>query len=103
MIPRAHITAWRAHAPWASDAQVEQDLALSRAAAGQRVSRAQFEENLAAKLQDPAFTRDVGPLLLPGAESAYDAASAGGHVGRDLIALLPGGPWKGPGSPGSAT
>ncbi|OGR80476.1 MAG: hypothetical protein A3I11_08980 [Elusimicrobia bacterium RIFCSPLOWO2_02_FULL_39_32] len=31
MIPRAHITAWRALAPWASDAQVEQDLAISRA------------------------------------------------------------------------
>jgi hypothetical protein len=31
MIPRAYITAWRAVAPWASDAQVEQDLVISRA------------------------------------------------------------------------
>jgi predicted nucleotidyltransferase component of viral defense system len=31
VIPAAHITAWRAHAPWATDAQVEQDLVLSRA------------------------------------------------------------------------
>lgn len=31
MIPRAHVTAWRAHAPWPSDAQIEQDLVLSRA------------------------------------------------------------------------
>ena len=31
MIPRDYITAWRAHAPWAIDAQVEQDLAISRA------------------------------------------------------------------------
>ncbi|MGH8681873.1 MAG: nucleotidyl transferase AbiEii/AbiGii toxin family protein [Burkholderiales bacterium] len=31
MIPRAHVTAWRAKAPWSSDAQVEQDLVLSRA------------------------------------------------------------------------
>lgn len=31
MIPRANITAWRALAPWPSDAQVEQDLVLSRA------------------------------------------------------------------------
>ena len=31
MIPRAHITAWRANAPWATDAQVEQDLVISRA------------------------------------------------------------------------
>ena len=31
MIPQASITAWRSVAPWADDAQVEQDLVLSRA------------------------------------------------------------------------
>ncbi|MBE0564353.1 MAG: nucleotidyl transferase AbiEii/AbiGii toxin family protein [Krumholzibacteria bacterium] len=31
MIPRAHITAWRGTARWATDAQVEQDLVISRA------------------------------------------------------------------------
>ena len=31
MIPRDYITSWRIHAPWASDAQVEQDLVVSRA------------------------------------------------------------------------
>jgi predicted nucleotidyltransferase component of viral defense system len=31
MIPRANITEWRSHVPWTSDAQVEQDLILSRA------------------------------------------------------------------------
>ena len=31
MIPRAHITAWRGHVPWITDAQVEQDLVISRA------------------------------------------------------------------------
>ena len=31
MIPRAYITEWRSSAPWATDAQVEQDLVLSRA------------------------------------------------------------------------
>jgi predicted nucleotidyltransferase component of viral defense system len=31
VIPRAHITAWRAQAPWPTDAQVEQDLVLCRA------------------------------------------------------------------------
>lgn len=31
MIPRANITAWRHVAPWPSDAQVEQDLVLTRA------------------------------------------------------------------------
>ena len=30
MIPRAHITAWRAQAPWPGDEQVEQDLVLTR-------------------------------------------------------------------------
>lgn len=31
LIPRAHVTAWRAKAPWPTDAQVEQDLVLCRA------------------------------------------------------------------------
>ncbi len=31
MIPRAQITAWRSKAPWSTDAQVEQDLVISRA------------------------------------------------------------------------
>ena len=31
MIPRANITAWRTGAPWPDNAQVEQDLVLSRA------------------------------------------------------------------------
>ncbi len=31
MIPQANIIAWRDHAPWADDAQIEQDLVLTRA------------------------------------------------------------------------
>ena len=31
MIPRANLTAWRSVAPWPDEAQVEQDLILSRA------------------------------------------------------------------------
>ena len=31
MIPRDYVTAWRATAPWVEDAQVEQDLVISRA------------------------------------------------------------------------
>lgn len=31
MIPKAFIAAWRTHAPWQEDAQVEQDLVISRA------------------------------------------------------------------------
>lgn len=33
VIPRAHITGWRSQAPWPTDAQVEQDLVLTRALA----------------------------------------------------------------------
>lgn len=29
MIPRAHITAWRGTVPWATDAQIEQDLVIA--------------------------------------------------------------------------
>ena len=31
MIPRDYVTAWRGNAPWVEDAQVEQDLVISRA------------------------------------------------------------------------
>ncbi len=31
MIPQAFITEWRQRAPWSQDAQVEQDLIISRA------------------------------------------------------------------------
>ena len=31
MIPRDYITEWRTQAPWVEDAQVEQDLVISRA------------------------------------------------------------------------
>ena len=33
MIAKDYITAWRSHAPWVSDHQVEQDLVISRALA----------------------------------------------------------------------
>ncbi len=31
MIPRDYVVAWRAQAPWRDDAQVEQDLVITRA------------------------------------------------------------------------
>ena len=31
MIPKDYITEWREHAPWVTDAQVEQDLVICRA------------------------------------------------------------------------
>ena len=60
---------------------------------GNSVSRAQFEANLATKLQDDGFLRDVRPLLKPNV--AYDATQAAESVHKSLIVLLPGEPWKG--------
>jgi predicted nucleotidyltransferase component of viral defense system len=62
---------------------------------GARVSRAEFEANLAAKLRSRAFLDDTVPLLPTG--TAYDAAAAGAAVHRRLIARLPGEPWRGAG------
>lgn len=67
MIPRAHITAWRSRAPWPSDAQIEQDLALSRAL--------------------------IEPLLATGAN--YNIAHAGELIRNRLAPMLRGKPWKG--------
>ena len=58
-----------------------------------RISRAEFEANLTAKLQVPAFLDDIVPLLRTGAR--YDVAEAAGLVRVRLIAKLRGEPWKG--------
>ncbi len=60
---------------------------------GQKVTRAQFEENIANKMQDTAFLEDVVPLLPT--EVTYQAKTAYKLVSSRLIALLPGDPWKG--------
>lgn len=78
---------------------------------GKRVSRAEYEANLAAKLDDPAFTSDILPLLaqelVVDSEDAaqedervaakdFDAAQAWAAVHRAFITMLSGEPWKGP-------
>ena len=60
---------------------------------GHRVTRAQFEQNLALKLQDPQFAADIGPLL--SADFTWDIETAGPLVSSQLIERLPGQPWKG--------
>ncbi|MFZ1882063.1 MAG: nucleotidyl transferase AbiEii/AbiGii toxin family protein [Rhodoplanes sp.] len=60
---------------------------------GHSVSRAQFEENLARKLADPQFYADIGPLLASG--FSWDQQEAANTVSNQLIARLPGEPWKG--------
>ena len=58
-----------------------------------RVTRAEFERNLAQKRADPVFTGDITPLLAPG--QAWDFQAAFESVHQELVALLPGEPWKG--------
>ncbi len=58
-----------------------------------RISRAEFEANLTAKLQTPAFLDDIAPLLPTGAQ--YDVVGAAVLVHERLIAKIRGEPWKG--------
>lgn len=60
---------------------------------GNSISRGEFEMNLTAKLNDPAFLDDINPLLPAGVE--YDAINAGKLIQERLIAKLHGDPWKG--------
>ena len=64
------------------------------AAGGHRVSRAEFEANLAHKLQDRSFTAGLSPLLAPGTD--WDLAEAARWVAAELVARVPGEPWKNP-------
>jgi predicted nucleotidyltransferase component of viral defense system len=63
---------------------------------GVRVTRAVFEENLAKKLTDSVFRADMTPLLRP--ELSWDIDRAGDTVKKELIARLPGDPWRAPNS-----
>ncbi len=63
---------------------------------GYSMSRAQFEENLAAKRHDARFLSDIQPLLRPGTEWSVDSAMD--VVLRELVSRLHGEPWRGPAS-----
>lgn len=60
---------------------------------GACVTRAMFEQNLAAKRDDAVFTADITPLLASGQQWSFDAAFD--RVWRELVGRLPGDPWKG--------
>jgi predicted nucleotidyltransferase component of viral defense system len=60
---------------------------------GSRVSRAEFEANLAAKIDDPRFTQDIEPLLASHVE--WDFEDAVRYVQEELVTRIPGSPWKG--------
>jgi predicted nucleotidyltransferase component of viral defense system len=59
---------------------------------GHRASRAQVEENLAAKRKDARFVSDIAPLLRPGGD--WDVNSAMEMVLDQLVSKLPGAPWR---------
>ena len=60
---------------------------------GRSITRAQFEENLAAKRAQPDFRDDVQPVLRPG--YSWDIDIAMDTVLERLISRLPGDPWRG--------
>lgn len=60
---------------------------------GHKVSRAQFEENLAGKLQDKTFTADISPLLADGYD--WNLEKMADVISKILLARLPGDPWQG--------
>jgi len=64
---------------------------------GARVSRAEFEANVAEKLSDPVFHADVAPLLAlrSNAEVQFDVVRAAESIHDSLLSRLPGEPWKG--------
>lgn len=67
---------------------------------GLSVSRAQFEENLLAKVEDPRFAADVRPLLR--SETSFASDRALELVMTELVAGIPGDPWRGrPGPEGA--
>ena len=62
-------------------------------AEGIRVTRAEFERNLAAKARDRAFLGEVRPMLAPGLD--YDPRAALDLVRQEIAERLPGARWKG--------
>jgi predicted nucleotidyltransferase component of viral defense system len=60
---------------------------------GDAASRAQFEANLAAKIDSAAFREDIAPLLTSG--SSFNPVEGAALVHQRLISRLPGAPWKG--------
>ena len=63
---------------------------------GYAVTRALFEENLHEKAGRPDFRGDMNALLRPGLTWDFDAALQ--VVLEEIVAMLPGDPWKGGGT-----
>jgi predicted nucleotidyltransferase component of viral defense system len=54
-----------------------------------QVSGNEFQDNLAAKLNDTGFRGDILPLLRPAVADAYDVDEAGAIVNEQLLSLIP--------------
>ncbi|HEY9713801.1 MAG TPA: hypothetical protein V6C72_10040, partial [Chroococcales cyanobacterium] len=61
---------------------------------GQRISRAEFEQNFVRKLGDAAFREDILPLVRDGVEYDFDLAAR--FMLDEVLSKLPGNPWKRP-------
>jgi len=59
---------------------------------GHKVSRAEFEQNLSEKLDDPIFIADIGPLVV--ADSGFDLPRVADFVLKRLASLIPGEAWQ---------
>jgi len=78
---------WACHSKMAVDCQkVIEAFKIYIDKMGLSVSRAQFERNLALKLKDPMFSRDVQPLIIQ--PDLYDAEIAANLVKDRLLSLL---------------
>jgi predicted nucleotidyltransferase component of viral defense system len=73
--------------------QVVDCLQAYLAADGRQISRAEFEQTLRAKLEEPTFLSDIRPLLRPDKPDRMQEAAE--YVLDVLVPLLPGQPWKG--------
>lgn len=75
--------------------QVVQCFQVYMSNAGARVSRAEFEANLAEKINDPVFKEDIVPLLSQEMISLYNINAEMTFLLKNFIEKLPGDPWKG--------
>jgi predicted nucleotidyltransferase component of viral defense system len=85
---------WYALKGGANPANVVTCFARYMRESGHTVSRAEFEHNLAGKLEDTSFLGDIMPLLRMAA--GWDPHEAARVISSELLARLPGLAWKRP-------
>ncbi len=100
MIPQANITAWRKFVPWSDDAQVEQDLILSRATcelflsselSGKIAMRGGTALHKLVLAESYRYSEDINRRRSNSRDSRRGTGSFGSLVGK---ATSKSGPWK---------